>query len=205
MRIVGGRLGGRRIAPPPGNVTRPTADRVREALASALAAREAIEGRRVLDLYAGTGALGFEMLSRGASHVVFVERDPRVGEHIRRTARELSVASEVEVLREDVTKAKGQAAIVARAPYGLVLADPPYRDVTQAVEAISHLCAAGLLADNAVLLLEHASKVKLELPAEFVVVSSYRYGDTAVTLFIPDTSSCSRADLRASTTRGELT
>src|SRR4051812_1990207 len=117
MRIVGGRLGGRRIAPPPGNVTRPTSGRVREALASALDARGAIVGRNVLDLYAGTGALGFEMLSRGAEHVVFVERDAKVAEHIRRAARELDVTASVEILREDASKAKAQAAILTRGPF----------------------------------------------------------------------------------------
>src|SRR5689334_16347957 len=91
VRIVGGRLGGRRIAPPPGNVTRPTSERVREALTSALSARGAIEGARVVDLFAGTGALGFEMLSRGASQVLFVERDARVAEHIRSAAEGLDV------------------------------------------------------------------------------------------------------------------
>jgi 16S rRNA (guanine966-N2)-methyltransferase len=103
MRIVGGTLGGRRIAPPSGNLTRPTSERVREALASALEARDAIADARVLDLYAGTGALGFEMLSRGAAKLVCVERDARMAEHIRRGAQSLDVSGQVEVLREDVT------------------------------------------------------------------------------------------------------
>ena len=128
VRIVGGRLGGRRIAPPPGNVTRPTSERVREGLTSALGARGAIQGARVLDLFAGSGALGFEMLSRGAAEVHFVERDPRVAEHIRKAAQILDVVPQVRVLREDVLKPKGQQAILALGPFDLVLADPPYRE-----------------------------------------------------------------------------
>jgi 16S rRNA (guanine966-N2)-methyltransferase len=183
VRIVGGRLGGRRIAPPPGNVTRPTSERVREALTSALAARGAIEGARVLDLFAGSGALGFEMLSRGAAHAVFVERDAKVAEHIRRAAAELGVLDEVEILREDALKSRGQSAILARGPFQLVLADPPYRQAEAAATALASLCRAGLLAEDAVLLLEHAAKGALPLPEGFCLSSSYRYGDTAVDIF----------------------
>ncbi len=156
---------------------------MREALASALNARGAIEGARVLDLFAGTGALGFEMLSRGAEHVVFVERDAKVAEHIRKAAEILGVSGEVQVLREDAHKAKAQEAIVRHGPYQLVLADPPYRDAERALEAIAAMCRAGLLAEGAVLLLEHAAKGSLELPADFAVLASYRYGDTSVEMF----------------------
>ena len=184
MRIVGGRLGGRRLKSPPGNVTRPTSDRVREALASALEARDAIDGRRVLDLFAGTGALGLEMLSRGATHVVFVENDARVSRALEDSARELGVSAEVEVLRADAYKPAAQANILSRGPYGLVLADPPYRDVPRAALALAALVRGGLLADDAVLLLEHPSKGTLELPPPLEVVGNYRYGDTAVTLLV---------------------
>lgn len=188
MRIVGGRLGGRRIAPPPGDVTRPTSERVREAVASALSARDAIEGARVLDLYAGTGALGFEMLSRGAERAVFVERDAKVAEHIRKAARELDVEGAAHVIRDDLAKPRAHGAILAQGPYDLVLADPPYRDVARAIEALLLLCQGGLLAEGAVLLLEHAAKTPVSFPPEFVVLSSYRYGDTAVVLFEYTTS-----------------
>jgi 16S rRNA (guanine966-N2)-methyltransferase len=184
MRIVGGRLGGRHLKPPTGNVTRPTSERVREALASALEARDFIAGRRVLELYAGTGALGFEMLSRGAQHVVFVEKDARMAKHLSASARELEVASEVDVLLLDVTREAAQAQILARAPFSLVLLDPPYKDVEQAVSALGALCGTGLLADDAVLLLEHPAKGSLVLPPEFRVLNSYRYGDTKVALFV---------------------
>jgi 16S rRNA (guanine966-N2)-methyltransferase len=182
IRIVGGSLGGRRLAAPPGDNTRPTSDRVREAIASVLASRGAIEGARVLDLYAGSGALGFEMLSRGAERVLFVERDPRVARIIRENATALAVSERAEVACEDVTRAKAEAAILQRGPFSLVLADPPYRDIQAAVDAIARLSTRGMLDSDACLLLEHGTKGPPVLPREFDVISTYRYGDTGVVL-----------------------
>ncbi|MET0341690.1 MAG: 16S rRNA (guanine(966)-N(2))-methyltransferase RsmD [Polyangiales bacterium] len=183
MRIVGGSLGGRHVRAPKGQSTRPTSERVREALASALASRGVIAGARVLDVYAGSGALGFEMLSRGAERVVFVERDPKVARLIGESAAELGVGAQCEVLCDDATRGRGQKAILARGPYSLVLADPPYRDVQAAVDALAHLAARGALAPGACLLLEHGAKGPPVLPNLVDVVSTYRYGDTSVILF----------------------
>jgi|SRR5688500_7783217 16S rRNA (guanine966-N2)-methyltransferase len=183
MRIVGGRLGGRRLRTPIGSATRPTAERVREAVASLLEARGAIAAGRVLELYAGTGALGFEMLSRGAERVVFVERDGAMAGFLKESARELDVASQVEVLRLDAVRPKAQREIVARGPFSLVLADPPYREAQAAAQAMQAMAEDGLLADGALLLLETSAKSVPALPASFALLSQYRYGDTAVALF----------------------
>jgi 16S rRNA (guanine966-N2)-methyltransferase len=182
IRIVGGSLGGRRLKAPAGDATRPTSDRVREAIASVLDARGVIDGARVLDLYAGSGALGFELLSRGAERALFVERDPKVARLIRDNASELAVDARSEVLCEDVTRTRGEDAILARGPFTLVLADPPYRDVQRAVDAIARMVARGVLESDACLLLEHGSKGAPVLPSEFAILSSYRYGDTTVVL-----------------------
>jgi len=182
VRIVGGRLGGRRFPGPPGDVTRPTAERAREGIASALEARNAISGRRTLDLYAGTGALGFEALSRGARHVVFVERDARVARALQSSADSLGVRHEIEVLRLDLSRERSQAEVLKRGPFGLVLMDPPYADLTAAVALLGALCRGGLLAEDAVVLLEHAAKDTPILPVNLVPLSRYRYGDTAVVL-----------------------
>lgn len=182
VRIVGGTLGGRRLNAPAGTSTRPTSERAREGMASALSARGVVQDARVLELYAGSGALGFEMLSRGASRVLFVERDPKVARVLRDNARDLAVSGQCDVLCEDVTRAKGQAAILAQAPFSLVLADPPYRDVQVAVAALDSLCAHGLLASDACLLLEHGAKGAPILPSKFAAICNYRYGDTAVIL-----------------------
>lgn len=183
MRIVGGRLGGRRFRAPVGGATRPTAERVREAIASLLDARGAIEAARVLELYAGTGALGFELLSRGAAHVVFVERDGGMAGNLRESARELDLVAQIAVLRLDATRAKAQAEIASHGPFSLVIADPPYREAERAVAALEAMAGHGLLADGALLLLETSARSIPDLPASFSLLSQYRYGDTAVGLF----------------------
>ena len=131
MRIVAGKWRGRTLEAPPGVGTRPTADRVREALFSMLASRlGSFEDLRVADLFAGSGALGFEALSRGAAHATFVESDPKAAAAIRRNAEKLGVS--VQVLA-------GSALSLPRAePFDLVLADPPYApgSGTAVVEAI---------------------------------------------------------------------
>jgi 16S rRNA (guanine966-N2)-methyltransferase len=183
MRIVGGSLGGRRLRAPKGTSTRPTSERTREGLASALSARGVIDGARVLDLYAGSGALGFEMLSRGAHSAVFVERDAQVARLLNESIAALALSARSEVLCDDVTRPRAQRAVLSRGPFSLVLADPPYRDVQAAVSAIHALAAHGALAPDACLLLEHGAKGPPVLPQHFAVVSTYRYGDTAVILF----------------------
>ena len=102
MRIIGGRLSGRRFGALSGRGTRPTSDRVREALASALQARDAFDGACVLDLFAGTGALSFEALSRGASHAVLVDRDSRTVRQITQSAKELGLGEKVHAVRLDL-------------------------------------------------------------------------------------------------------
>ena len=183
MRIVGGTLGGRRLRAPKGTNTRPTSERTREGLASALASRGVIEGARVLDLYAGSGALGFEMLSRGAQSAVFVERDAQAARLLSASIAELGLSGRCEVVCDDVTRSRAQRSVLARGPFSLLLADPPYRDVQAAVTAIHTLAENGALAPDACLLLEHGAKGPPVLPQHFAVVSTYRYGDTAVILF----------------------
>ena len=123
LRIVAGEFRGRRIAVPSVPGLRPTGERVREALFSILAERPV--GARVLDAYAGSGALGFEALSRGAAHVVFVESDPRAARGLEQTAAALGVADRCCVLRGRVDEVLGRGA--ARGPFDLILADPPWR------------------------------------------------------------------------------
>lgn len=183
MRIVGGRFGGRHLRVPIAKGTRPTAERVREAIASLLSARDAIAGARVLELYAGTGALGFELLSRGAEHVVYVERDGTMAAAIQAAGDELDASSALTVLRADVTKERSQEQILARGPYSLVLADPPYADTDAALAAMAAMAERSLLSDGALLLLETSAKRVPSLPLAFTLLSHYRYGDTAVALF----------------------
>lgn len=183
MRIVGGRFGGRQLQVPVGKGTRPTSERVREAIASVLDARAGIAGARVLELYAGTGALGFEVLSRGAEHVVFVEKDPVMAAAIKAAASELGVTDAITLLRADLSRERTQTELLAHGPYALVLADPPYRAADDAVRLLTELSGRGLLSEGALLLLETSAKQVPSLPESFTLLSQYRYGDTAVALF----------------------
>ena len=139
MRIIAGEWRGRPLRSPPGSATRPTADRVRETLFSMLASRIGpFEGLRVADLFAGSGALGLEALSRGAAFACFVESDPKAAAAIRANAEALRAMDRVQVLG-------GSALALPRSePFDLVLADPPYAagSGTAAVRAVAE--AAGL-------------------------------------------------------------
>jgi 16S rRNA (guanine966-N2)-methyltransferase len=168
-------------------------------MASVLAARGAIEGAVVLDLFAGTGALAFEMLSRGAASAVLVDHDRRALRHIERSARELGL--DVAVVDHDLiggaaagrrrrpgTDSKRAFGIVNHpsiamgAPFDLVLADPPYADAADAAELLAALARADRLAPDAFLVLEHATRTPPEIPPPLVSQASYRYGDTSFIL-----------------------
>ena len=140
MRIIAGQWRGRRLRSPPGLETRPTADRVRETLFSMLASRlGSFEGLRVADLFAGSGALGLEALSRGAAFACFVENEPRAVEAIRANAADLGALESVQILG-------GSALALPKSePFDLVFADPPYApgSGTAAAHAVA---AAGWLA-----------------------------------------------------------
>ncbi|MGF1465385.1 MAG: RsmD family RNA methyltransferase [Sandaracinaceae bacterium] len=189
MRIVGGALASRRFAGPGSDRTRPTSERVREALASALEARDAIVDAVVLDLFAGTGALGFEALSRGAARAVLVDRDRRAAAMIRASAADLGLEDRVTVLAADLERGLPARAMSA-GPFTLVFADPPYARTARAVELLGVLAVGGVLARDATVVLEHARELTPELgPALAGDLTTYRYGDTCVTVrFAPESS-----------------
>lgn len=182
VRIVAGIAGGRRLAVPPRG-TRPTSDRVREAVFSALQARRDLDGARVLDLYAGSGALGLEARSRGAAHVQFVESDRRAATVLRRNiealglggrdgiAAQVTIADVPVMLRDD-----------PGLPYDIVLADPPYALGDTVLDGVlKALAEGGWLASAALLVMERP--VTARIPAWPVGVSALtqrRYGDTVV-------------------------
>ena len=145
MRIIAGQFRGRRLQVPQGFETRPTADRVREALFSILASRlGSFEDLRVADLYAGSGALGLEALSRGAAHATFVENDPKAQSAIKANADKLGVIERARIIG-------GSALVLPRSdPFDLVFADPPYSSgsgtaVVKAVTSADWLAPAGWL------------------------------------------------------------
>ncbi len=172
MRIVAGSARGRRIAAPPRGV-RPTSDKVREAIFDILSS---VDGLHVLDLYAGSGALGFEALSRAAASATFVDDSAACAHAIAETAREMGFADRARVLRMPVARAIRS---LAREPvrFDLVLVDPPYGKGL-AWTTFADLIASPILAPGATLVLETATR---DARPELVTpVSSRRYGDTTV-------------------------
>ena len=168
MRIVAGEFKGRPLQAPKGVRTRPTADRVREALFSILGD---VAGARVLDLYAGSGALGIEALSRGAASAVFVEKDPRAVAAIRRNLEGLG--ADAEIRRRDVI---GFLA-AAEGRYDLVLIDPPYDSAARIAGRLTERLPA-VLAEGARVVTESDKRKPLELPLP--LLRERVYGDTRV-------------------------
>jgi 16S rRNA (guanine966-N2)-methyltransferase len=170
VRVVAGEFKGRPLRAPRGMRTRPTADRVREALFSTLGD---VSGTRVLDLYAGTGALGIEALSRGAASAVFVERDPHAAATIAANLRSLGLAERVR--RVDALR------FIARAEgtFDLVFCDPPYDSVPRVAGPLSERLPA-LLAEGARIVTESDKRMPLELP--FPLLAERTYGDTRIAI-----------------------
>lgn len=174
-RIVAGVAGGRRLLVPPKG-TRPTSERVREAMFSALAAAVDLDGALVLDLYAGSGALGLEALSRGAAGVTFVEHDRKALEVLRRNVDAVGLPGAV------VLPGAVETVLAERAgePFDVVLADPPYAVPGERVAVVlDRLATNGWLAGHGVLVLERSARDgEPALPDGWTALRSRRYGDT---------------------------
>jgi 16S rRNA (guanine966-N2)-methyltransferase len=178
MRVTGGELRGRRLLVPPRGV-RPTADRVRESLFMVL--RERLPGARVLDLCAGSGALGIEALSRGAEHCVFVEAEPHVAAIARKNLAMLGLEARSEVRVAPAGPALARFA-ASGAAFDLVLFDPPY--AAPAAPLVAALAAAGILAPNGLIAWEHDRRTPVPADDRIEIADERRYGDTVVTLFV---------------------
>lgn len=185
MRIIAGAASGRRLAVPRSG-TRPTSDRVREALFSSLSSSfGGWEGVRVLDLYAGSGALGLEALSRGAAHVTFVERSPRAVSILRANIATVGIPGTDVVVREALATVSGAA---PTEPFDLVLADPPYDIAVEDVrDVLSALARPGWTADNALAIVERSARARDEPWPAHEECSTYwellrrkDYGDTSL-------------------------
>lgn len=181
-RIIAGALGGRTIPAPPSSGTRPTSDRVREAIFSRLTTWDALADARVLDLFAGTGALAFEALSRGATSAVLIESHARTARQIERTAQDLGLAARTEVL---ATRAQSAvASLLGRAEthgaFDLVFADPPYDMPTAQLEQLLDQLAPALATEALVVLERSARDTPPRWPEGFAQDDSRTYGDTLV-------------------------
>ena len=179
-RIVAGSLGGRRIAVPPGAGTRPTSDRVREALFSSVQAEIDLVGARFADLYAGSGAVGLEALSRGAGHVLLVESDARAARVIRENMAILRAAPAARLVTGKVSTAL--AAGPDGDPYDVVFADPPYTLPDDGVRAVLvALVDGGWLAPDAMVVVERSTRSgPLDWVEGITGQRSRRYGETTL-------------------------
>ena len=178
MRVIAGRAKGHRLAGPPSRATRPTSDLVRGAIFSALESMGA-DLSRALDLYAGSGALGIEALSRGAQRCDFVERDARACASIRQNLSKTGFEGQGEVLCLPVERALARL----EGPYTLVLADPPY--ALEAAATLELLAERGLVeAGSTTLVLEHSSREEApQRLAGLTQVKTLRHGDSAVSVY----------------------
>jgi 16S rRNA (guanine966-N2)-methyltransferase len=170
LRIVAGTARGRRIDVPPGSGTRPTSDRVREAIFNALDSLGAIDGARVLDGFAGSGALGIEALSRGAAHATFADTDAQATAVVEANLRALGLGDAASVATRTADRALGSGG-----PFDLVLLDPPY-----AYEGWDELLTdlLGVLSAGAVVVIE--SDREVSLPPDLRCVRTKTYGGTVV-------------------------
>ncbi len=187
LRIVGGEARGRRLHVPREAGVRPTSDRVKEALFNILGGR--VAGSRVLDLFAGSGNLGLEALSRGAAHVTFVDRDRRCCRVIARNLADLGYGDRALVLPGDALAVLGDLAARGER-FDLIFLDPPYAAglLEPALEAISQGC---LLGEDGVAVAEHAARDRP--PARVGRLARQegrRYGDTALSFYVPEAGEC---------------
>jgi 16S rRNA (guanine966-N2)-methyltransferase len=187
MRITGGLYRSRAIRAPRGQATRPTSDRVREALFGILASAGRVSGARVLDLYAGTGALALEALSRGAADATLVESGRDALDVARANVASLGVQDRVRVVAANVTAATAAGLLGRHGPFDLVLADPPWAlvDEGRAGAALAALVASAALAPAAMVVLEHSSRTPAPDIEGLERVDTRRYGDAALAFYKP--------------------
>jgi 16S rRNA (guanine966-N2)-methyltransferase len=181
VRVVGGEFRGRTLTAPDSQVIRPTTDRVRESLFNVLMHLngEPIEQARVLDLFAGTGALGIEAISRGARFCLFVDDGVESRGILRTNIEALGLNGRTKVFRRDATSL---GPVAPHEPFNVVFADPPYRKGfgTKALQSASE---NGWLAPNAVVVIEEAMDATLSLGDEFALFDSRTYGDTIIRMY----------------------
>jgi 16S rRNA (guanine966-N2)-methyltransferase len=183
VRVIAGSHRGKILAAPPGRALRPTADRVRESVFNILAhggfgagGMSILQGARVLDAFAGTGAMGIEALSRGATHATFIERDRTALEALRANLRAVREAAHATVLAADALDPPRAAE-----PVTVAFLDPPYREGL-GPRALAALAAAGWFLPGAIVTVEVAAREAFAAPAGFEILDERRYGAARVVI-----------------------
>ena len=181
MRIVGGRFGGRRLAGPKSDKVRPTSDRTRESLFNILSGRIDLSGKRVIDLFAGTGALGLEALSRGAAYALFVDDSAEGRALLRTNIEQLGLQGCTRIFRRDATRL-GPCGNMP--PYGIAFLDPPYgREL--GTRALTALLEGGWLTEDAIVVLEESASAMPDGITGYEMLDRRVFGDTAIAIMTP--------------------
>jgi 16S rRNA (guanine966-N2)-methyltransferase len=184
LRVTGGAFRGRTLVEPPNDRVRPTSDKVRQAIFNILAHNDFgfdLEGAKIIDLFAGTGALGVEALSRGAAFVLFVDDSAESRALIRRNVEALNLTGACKIWRRDATQL-GPMAAGAGGPFDLAFLDAPYRKGLT-VRALASLIEGRWLAPGAAIVAETAVDEALDTPAGFRPIDTRSYGETALHIF----------------------
>lgn len=179
MRIITGKLKGRRISLPAKLDVRPTTDRTKESMFGIIEARKVLDGASVLDLFGGSGNLGFEAISRGAGHVVFVEKNPDAVSHINKIAEIFDVEQQVTVVNTPVEKFLQ----TSRPQYDLIFADPPY-DLLFVENMVREITENNWLSEDGWFILEHDKR--FDFTGHSHCAFSKAYGRTIVSIFYPN-------------------
>jgi 16S rRNA (guanine966-N2)-methyltransferase len=178
MRIITGKFKGRRISTVQDNRVRPATDRVKGSIFNSLQNRIDLSDARVLDLFAGSGNLGFEALSRGAAEIVFVDSSREILNTIKQNAQELNCIAQCNIIHDDALNfVKHQ-----REKYDLIFADPPYA-YSQSAELVELIFSNKLLKNEGILIVEHSKQTILESTELHEIVSQKEFGNTLVTFF----------------------
>lgn len=176
LRIIAGQFGGRRLHSPPGNIARPSGARLREALFSILQAKGMVEGVKVLDVCAGSGALGLEALSQGAQFCVFVEKDHKIAAVLKRNIEMLDIGGRAQIYNREFSSFGGGS-------FELILADPPYNQgIAHAI--LPWVKERDLLAPGGMVIIEHSLREQPAMSESFAMADQRRYGQSILSFFI---------------------
>lgn len=180
MRVVGGKLRGRRLTPPTDQETRPTSDRIRQAIFNIIESRfrDKLVGGRVADLYAGTGALGIEALSRGAAEATFIERAPDALDILRHNVTTLGLTDTAIIKRGDAAET-----IATQGSFDIIFMDPPYGG-TDAAEALKSITTYKCITPGGVLVIELAKNDVLDIPEPLHTIVEKKYGKTKLLILL---------------------
>lgn len=180
MRVIGGSAGGRVLSVPKGARVRPTADRVKEAVFSILTSRlGTLQGLSVLDVFAGTGNVGIEALSRGAAKAFFIDNHPESLKMIQKNLQTTGFENKAELIRQDALKGI-ESLHIRKEAFDFIFVDPPYNEITLTEKVLQQIAELHLTVPGGMIVTETANKTLLNCPEQLSILDKRTYGDTAI-------------------------